>query len=453
MKRKFLLGALLLILLLSGCSWSASPYVSVTPHQEQRQNNQTDVVTASNYLELLEALKAIIADGAEVSAINVAEYPEDTLAYSMERAVQYALLNDPVGAYAVESILYETGSSGGLPAVSVSITYRHHRSEVQRIRRVADMDALRGAVALALEGFDPSLVMLVEQYETEDFTQFVQDYALLNPQMVMETPHVTERVYGTGNERVVELIFTYQTSRDALRRMQQEVKPVFEAAALYVSGDGEEYQKFSQLFAFLVERFDYKLETSITPVYSLLHHGVGDSRAFATVYAAMCRSAGLECMTVNGTHFGEPWTWNIVREDGYYYHVDLLRSREFGRYRQFADSSMDSYVWDYSVYPACIGAPRFRLEQEAAQKPGQVEPTVPSGPSLPTEPKPSEEPTRPEETIVPTVPEETIPPTVPEETTPPTVPEITEPPAPSTEPSQPSPTEPQIFPGGPAEKS
>lgn len=441
MRQKMLTALLVLSLLLSGCSWSVSPYVSVTPHKEQQQNSRTDVVTASNYLELLESLKAIIADGVEVSAINVAEYPASTLAHGMERAVQYALLNDPIGAYAVESIVYETGSSSGMPAISVSITYRHNSSEIRRIRRVENMDTLRTAVSVALEGYDPSLVMLVENYEPEDFIQFVKDYAQQNPQTIMETPQVVENIYGTGNERMVELIFSYQTSRDDLRRMQKQVSPVFEAAALYVSGDGEEYQKFSQLFGFLMERFDYKLETSITPAYSLLHHGVGDSRAFATIYAAMCRSAGLECMTVNGTHFGEPWTWNIVREDGYYYHVDLLRSSEYGRYRQFADSSMDSYVWDYSSYPSCVGAPRFHMEQEAAQQP------LPTVPSEPTEPKPSEGPAIPEETtpstIPPTMPEETVPPAVPEETTPPTVPPVTEPPAPSTEPPQPSRNEPE----------
>lgn len=425
MKRKVLTGVLALSLLLSGCSWSATPYVSVTPHREHRQNSQTDVVTASNYLELLKALKAIIADGAEVSAINVAEYPEETLDHGMERAVQYTLLNDPIGAYAVESILYETGSNSGQPAVSVNITYRHNRSEIQRIRQVKDMDALWSAVSAALEGCDPSLVMLVEQYEPEDFTQFVQDYGQLHPQTVMEIPYVTEGIYGTGKERVVELIFSYQTSRDALRRMQQQVSPVFEAAALYVSGDGEEYQKFSQLFAFLMERFEYKLETSITPAYSLLRYGVGDSRAFATVYAAMCRSAGLECMTVNGTRAGEPWTWNIVREAGDYYHVDLLRSSEYGRYRQVTDASMDSYVWDYSSYPACSGASQSQAEQETDRKPGQTEPTVPAVP------KPSEDPIVPEETNLPTVPEET------------TAPAVTEPPTPPTESSLPSQTGPE----------
>ena len=187
------------------------------------------------------------------------------------------------------------------------------------------------------------------------FAQFVQDYAEENPQTVMEIPQVSQSSYGTGKDRVVELIFTYQTNRDSLRRMQSQVQPVFDSASLYVSGEGEDFQKFSQLFGFLMERFDYKFETSITPAYSLLRHGVGDSRAFATVYAAMCRSAGLECMTVTGTRSGEPWTWNIILDNGCYYHVDLLRSSANGQFREYTDRELGNYVWDYSAYPACVG--------------------------------------------------------------------------------------------------
>ena len=113
----------------------------------------------------------------------------------------------------------------------------------------------------------------------------------------------------------------------------------------------------SMLYAFLMERFEYKQETSITPAYSLLRHGTGDSRAFAQVYAAMCRDAGLTCMTVTGTRDGEPWTWNILLDGEEYYHVDLLRCSENGRYREQTDAEMEGYVWDYSEYPACTGSP------------------------------------------------------------------------------------------------
>lgn len=368
MKRKVLILALICSLLLTGCGWIEGSYVSVTAHREQRQSSQTDVITASDYLQLLDALQEMIASGTELAAVIVADYPEALVEHGIQRAVQHALRYDPLGSYAVEDILYELGTSNGVPAVSFSILYRHNRSEIQRIRNVPDMAAAEGVVAGALEEYDASLVMLVDTYEKRDFTQFVQDYAEIHPETVMEIPLVTENTYGTGRDRVVELIFTYQTSRDTLRRMQTQVQPVFASASLYVSGDGEEHQKFSQLYAFLMERFDYKQETSITPSYSLLRHGVGDSRAFAAVYAYMCRSAGLECMMVTGTRDGEPWTWNIVLDGGRYLHVDLLRCNEQGRYAEYTDDVMGGYVWDYSSYPACDGVTIVVEETTAEEK-------------------------------------------------------------------------------------
>lgn len=356
MKQRVSILLLALSLLLTGCGWVNQSYVSVEPHREQRQTAQTDAIMASNYLELLDALGDMIASGTEVAAIKIPEYPEDAISYAMERAVLHSQENDPIGSYAVENIHYELGSSGGIPAVSVSITYHHSRSEIQRIRKTTTIQGAERIVSEALKNYEPGVVILVEEYENRDFAQFVQDYGEENPQIVMEIPQVRQSNYGTGKDRVLELTFTYQTSRDALRRMQSQVQPVFDSAPLYVSGEGEDYQKFSQLYAFLMERFDYKFDTSITPAYSLLRHGVGDCRAFATVYAAMCRSAGLECMTVTGTRSGEPWVWNIVLDDGCYYHVDLLSSNINGQFRELTDSEMHTYVWDYSEYPECIGS-------------------------------------------------------------------------------------------------
>ena len=355
MKQKSILLILTMSLLLSGCSLFNRSYISVEPHREQRQTVQTDTIMASDYLELLGAMEKMIESGTEVAAIKVPDYPEDTLDYSMKMAIRHSMESDPIGSYAVSDIVYELGSSSGVPAVSVGISYHHNRSEIQRIRRAKDTQSAEKIVAEALKAYESGIVVLVEDYEIRDFTQFVQDYAEKNPQAVMEIPQVSQRNYGTGRDRLIELIFTYQTSKDSLRRMQTQVQPVFDAAALYVSGEGEDYQKYSQLYAFLMERFDYKVETSITPAYSLLRHGVGDSRAFATVYAAMCRSAGLESITVTGTRAGEPWTWNLVKDNGCYYHVDLLRSNRNGQFRELTDSQMSSYVWDYSAYPECIG--------------------------------------------------------------------------------------------------
>ena len=369
MKRTLLPLFFALSLLLGGCGWLNGSFVSVTPHEAPKQVAHADTITAANYKDFLAALKQLVAAGTEVAAIHVEEYPEKALEAGIRRAVYTVMHNDPIGAYAVEDIQYEIGSSSGLPAVSITVSYRHNSTELQRIRRAAGITQARSITANALESYEAGIVLLVGQYEDTDFSQFVQDYAREHPETIMEVPQVTQALYGTGESRVVELIFSYQTSRDSLRRMQTQVKPVFESAVLYVSGDGDDYQKFSQLYAFLMERFDYKLETSITPTYSLLRHGIGDSRAFAQVYAAMCRDAGLTCITVTGTRDGEPWTWNIILDGEEYYHVDLLRCSERGKYRELTDEEMEGYVWDYSDYPACTGKPVPELIEAAETQP------------------------------------------------------------------------------------
>jgi len=354
-------------LLLSGCSVFNQTYVHIEPHQNEYGGERTEAVSARDYNQLIAALDEMVTRGREGGVIYISDYDQNILQLNMATAEAYIRSNHPIGAYSVEDITYEIGVSSGKPAISVTFQYRHSPMEIRLIRKLPNMGSVRSSVGGALMDYDASLVVYVAEYEERDFTQIVRDYVETFPDTVMEIPQVTAGVFGTGDARVIELTFTYQTNRDSLRQMQEQVEPVFDSAVLYVSGEGSDRQKFSQLFSFLMERFDYTLETSITPTYSLLRHGVGDSRAFAVVYAAMCRQAGLECMVVTGTKDGEPWSWNIVRDDDSYYHVDLLRSSQQGRYREYLDSEMYGYVWDYSAYPACSAA--YAEPEEETQPP------------------------------------------------------------------------------------
>ncbi len=353
---KAVIAAILaLCLVLTGCSafvdgeytWEASHPLEASPGGSQDNS-------AANYDQLYKALEKFITFGTEQGTIFVEDYNKDRLPEDLRNAVVNVRKQHPIAAYAVEAINYQLGTSGSKAALSVQIDYLHDKSEIRKIKRVADMNQAKQAVAEALIACETGIVMQIESYNAGDFAQMVEDYALENPQYVMELPQVTQGIYPEqGSTRVVELKFTYQTSRESLKNMQERVQPVFSSALLYVSGDGAEGEKLSQLYAFLMNRFDYKLKTSITPAYHLLRHGEGDSKAFAVVYAAMCRQAGLQCQVVSGTRAGEPWFWNIVCNDGVYYHVDLLRCKELGDYLEKSDQEMEGYVWDYEAYPLC----------------------------------------------------------------------------------------------------
>ena len=347
---KRLLFLLVLCLALCGCdSMFDGSYHSRTFHEEQGSHIQS-TITATDIESLQAVMEDMVSSGTVNAVINVTDFESNSVKSSMKAVSDYICTAYPLGAWAVDELSYEIGNSGGMQAISVSITYLHSRAQIRRVQTVADLEAAEDAVGQALSDCDTGIVLLVQQYEKTDFAQMAADYADRNPNQVMEMPQVLAGVYPEkGVSRVVELNFTYQTSREALRNMQNQVQPVFSAARLYVSGDGSDLQKYSQLYSFLMERFDYTHETSITPAYSLLRHGVGDSKAFATVYAAMCRRADLECLVITGTRDGEPWTWNMVCDDGAYYHLDLLGAA--GGFQELTDDEMEGYVWDYSAYP------------------------------------------------------------------------------------------------------
>lgn len=353
MKKMTVALAAALCLLLAGCSWMDGSYVSVTPHRVQTSGDRTESLSASDYSQLQEVVEDLVSSGTETAVINIFDYDIPTLEQNLSTLCHHIQKVYPIGAYAVENISCEVGTNGGKAAVAVKIQYRHSRIELRKIKPIARMEDAVALVEKALRNYEAVLTMKVEQYENLDFGTVVQDYARQHPEIVMEVPKVTSEVYGRGLVRVVEVTFTYQNSRETLKNMQQQVQPVFDSAVLYVRGEAADEQKFSQLYSFLMERFDYTLETSTTPAYSLLRHGVGDSRAFAEVYAAMCRKAGLQCMTVTGTRNAQPWTWNIILSDGVYYHVDLMRCSIQGEFRPMADHEMHGYVWDYSAYPVC----------------------------------------------------------------------------------------------------
>lgn len=392
--------ALAILLTLCGCDmWMDGTYYSVTPHKEDSTGENLESVEVTGYTQMQTAIEELVSNGRESGIIYVSGLDIDRLDTFMDMAVNNVTTRDAVGTYAVDSITYEVGNNAGRTAVAVKISYNRSRSDILRMKHTADMDEAKTVILAALEDCEAGVVLLVNKYTNVDFVQLVQDFVDMNPDKCMEMPQVVASVYPeSGSERVVELSFTYQTSRDVLRIMQNYVQPIYEAAVLNVSGEEEEHEKFSRMYSFLMERNEYRVETSLTPSYSLLRHGVGDSKAFAVVYSAMCREAGLDCQIVSGTRDGNPWVWNIICEDGAYYFVDLLRSKAAGTMLRMTEANMPGYVWDYSAYPETGTGYRESKEPTKETEPEQPteteaateysEPTVPVDT---TEPEPTEE--------------------------------------------------------------
>lgn len=350
MKRNVLSVALALILcfVLSGCElWMDGEYLSVTPHHEQNIGAGADPIEIDSYAQLPEALTELVASGVSSGAVIAPALNHADLRRYLDEAVEHVKNDTPIGAYAVESISYEIGTNRGNFAVAFYVNYFINRADVLRIKQAKEMDEATQMIGTALDECEDSLLVLVDDYRDVDLRQTVRHYAYQNPDKVMEIPQVTTRVYPeTGSSRLIEIRFTYQNARSELLRMKEQVDQIFTSAELYVKESANVRDIYTRLFSFLMERHEYSLESSVTPSYSLLLKGNGDSSAFANVYAAMCRRAGLDCRTVNGTKNGMPWSWNMVRFRGTYLHVDLLDCNMSGEFTMHNDSEMVGYVWE-----------------------------------------------------------------------------------------------------------
>lgn len=355
MKMKLISMICLVGCLLSGCNTIyRGSYSSTKPHVQTQTPTQAKTISAKNIKELRGHIEKMIDEAKEEGVIYVDGYDQNRVQADMDQICSLIKGDYPVAAYALDEISFELGKSNGRPALSLAFRYVRNRADILGIRHAPNMEMASIQICNAMARCDVSLVLRVTEYQEQDYLQIVENYSMEHPELVMEMPRASWEVYPEkGKERVLELYFTYQTSRDSLKAMQKKVEQIFDSAELYLGSDAGEREKYSQLYSFLSERYEYKYDTSITPTYSLLHHGVGDSRAFAVVYAAMCRQAGLECIVVSGTKDGESRYWNIICRDDIYYHVDLLS----GNYRERKDNQMDGYVWDYSTYPVCDGKP------------------------------------------------------------------------------------------------
>lgn len=352
--------------ILTGCSgWATGEYVSVEPHPTHDQTSQETPESVTDYSALCGALQNMIRNNSVSGKISVGGYDSNSLEKDLPRAIDHIMHTDAIAAYAVDTISYELGNMGNQRAVRISITYHPNRADTRRMPSFQDMDQANELVYQALDNCNAGVVFQAENYGDTDFALLVQTYAEENPHRVMEQPQVTANIYpDQGEQRVVELVFTYQTNRESLRQMKEYVAPVFQASRLNVVGEETQSSQFSRMYSFLAERNAIQLDASITPAYSLLRYGVGDSKSFALVFAAMCRNADLDCLVVSGTKDGQPHFWNMICQDGVYYHVDILRNNPSQQLMRYTDSEMAGYVWDFDDYPVCNHPGTNNLQEE-----------------------------------------------------------------------------------------
>ncbi len=348
MKRLIAILLAICTVFLSGCDfWMNGDYLYVSPVQGYQQGQENRVIEVSNYENLCEALEEVVSLAAADVKITLSYFDEEAANNQVASAVDYILNSSPIGSYSVEDINYTIATDRGISAVDISIRYRYDTEHIVSIKKAGTMQETEQLLYAALESFEPSLVVSVDAFEETDISALVQQYANTYPEIIMEIPQLDVTTFpNAGTKRLIAMQFSYENTQEQLKNLQEQVEIVFTSAELYVGKVSQSEQAYTRLYSFLMERDDYTIAPSITPAYSLLHGGRGDSHAFAVVYAAMCRRVNLDCKVITGTRGGQTWSWNLIPYQDRYYHLDLLMCEQNGDFAMKTDEEMENYGWN-----------------------------------------------------------------------------------------------------------
>lgn len=397
MKRRLLtvLFALLLLLLCGCAALVPSEYTLVTPHNPgTKTEQQSDVLTVSNYKMLKNALRTLVQNGVEHGVIHTSQYEADIEA-DLPQAVYEIAREDPIGAYAIDYITHDCTLIVAYYEIKVDITFRDVLTPLDEIEYVGGETEAGRLISRALEDYDDHLTLYATYPSRPDYAALVQNYCDSHLREHAAEPELTVTEYpADARNRIVELVFSYPASRQELQEMQQDVRESLAAAEVYVRYCTSETEKAALLFTYLAERFPYQQGDSRTPVYSALCQGVANSKSMAQSWQLLCDEAGLTCQTVSGMRGSESYYWNIMQLDGGYCHVDILRDLLGGgtlRLRYDEDMTGE-YYWDQPQTPAC---PAPVPEEPPVEDPEESAPPAEEDPG--TAVPPDEEPAPPEE--------------------------------------------------------
>lgn len=350
MKRKAVALILGIVLCFSGCAEMFSAYY----YSEEPHLHRTTVSGPSYAVEDMDDIHKALCDAIaafETEMMIIGQgHDIDALEKDLQQVYLHVLEHDPMAAYAVEGMTSRAGQVDGKNVVTVSFEYRYDTKYLRHIRKVETMEDAASQLRAALEGCDGSLVLYVEHYEEQDLIQIAQEYAVRYPDRVVEIPRILTGIYPyTGEARVVDITFSYTMDLASLKQMRTDVARCFNDAVEALPEGASDREVYESLWSFLRDRDTGRYDSSITPAYSLLYHGVGDSKAYATIYAALCERVGMPCQVVRGTRDGQGHCWAVIRTEEGERHLDLLAETFLPR----TDAQMEGYVWDPDRVPAC----------------------------------------------------------------------------------------------------
>jgi len=361
---------------LSGCdSLYKKEFLSVTEYSGSTGDNVSDISQITGYFELKDAILSMVNSHKTEGRLTFSDYG-GSLQSDLAKACTEVKAEYAVASYAVNYMSYDISRIATYYEATFYITYKHTQSELAAVRYVSCESELVRALGTTLDGMSADITVSVtsgEALTAKVITRAVNRAYEADPASCVVQPNATVAIYPENElNRIIDIKLAYGWKQSELKKMKSTLKEKIEDISGKYSGNTDSIYALNA-FSALTEECIYdpsglgrdktELNSGLgSTAYGALSEGYADSKGMALAFSALCHVKGIECYVVNGTMDNLNHSWNIVKLEGSYYHIDASAKATLGIANAFMknDSQMQSrYKWNVADYPVCGGVKTY----------------------------------------------------------------------------------------------
>lgn len=354
------------VLLLSGCSSMLErSYSSTAAHVDYAVMEDDAVLQAESYQGLVNSILYYVNKHSVVGSIRLYHDTGDVEA-DLKRACQEVMEQDPLAAYAVRELTYHHTRVLTYYEVDVSITYAHTAEEMEAIRPVSGLAALREELErMVVEGQEHAVFLTSYFSGDEDLADqllllawYSQPTLCLNANSSPLERDVT--LYPeTGDRRIMEVTVHWNSTPAQVAAYGKQLE---ETAGLLLKAhpsSGAHYTAAELAALVRAAAGPYDAAGADTALATISGASASDMGLILAM-EYLCQQAELEVLPVVGEGSSSgPWLI-VSTSEGYRHLLPQSLRADSGRgedaFRLYTDeelSALEDYAWASVLYPAC----------------------------------------------------------------------------------------------------
>lgn len=342
---------------------------TVSTHVDYAVTEEESVLRAESYQGLVNAMLYFVSGRRVEGAIRLYNYTGDVEA-DLANARDEVLYDDPLGAFSVRSLSYDTTRVLTYYEVELRIAYSRSAQEVAGLREVRSLAGVRQELKRLVTGGEDSAAFLASYFSGDrELVERLLDLACAASPALYRHHDISRtsiRLYPeTGTRRIIEVKVGWSQSAGAVAEEEQDYAQRLEAAAAVLleaaPPAGERYTVEELAAIVRAASGPWGPDGSDLALDALSGEPASD---FGLLMAMeyLCQQCAIEVEPVRGT----AGLWLIAATDGGYRHLlpqSLRPAEEDGEpeegeespFRLYTDQELTGlgYEWPEALHPVC----------------------------------------------------------------------------------------------------